>query len=215
MSSLTYAEIKACFKDSEADFRKRFTSDKGLMESVISIIANSPNDNGWPLAMLGTLQPKLANALKDWSAGGYEEIRHAQESDNVIVGTTAHDMETHFSLLPLWYGEATHVSKDPRWFNRLECGTLELTSFMSCCAPGYTFAYVSKPATVLKFLSLKTARLVGALTTENLEHEVLIPKGTTFRVVSAHKATNTICLSECSLPTPLFHRTHTKSRPDR
>jgi len=215
MSSLTYAEIKACFEMSEDAFRKRFAGDKCLMESVIATIANSPNDNGWPLAMLGALKPQFASALKHWSAGGYEEIRHAQESDNVMVGTSAHNMETHFPLLPHWRGEATHVSNDSGWFSRLECGTLELRSFMGCCAPGYTFAYVSEPTAVLKFSSLQTARLIGALTTENLEHEVLLPKGATFRVVSVHKEIKTICLSECSLPNPSFHRTCAKSRAGR
>lgn len=211
MSSQTYDELKACFEKSEQAFRNRFANDIRLMKSVIATIAKSQNNNGWPLAMLGALQPQLASALEHWSAGGYEDIRCAQESGDVKIGTHAHNMEIHFSLLPLWHGEAIHVSKDPEWFSRLECGTLELKSFMGCCAPGHTFAYVSAPAAILKFSSLKTARLVGALTTENLEGEVLLPKGAMFRVVSVHKASNTICFAECARANPSFLQTCTKT----
>lgn len=206
MSSLTYSELKNFYINSENEFSKRFASENCLMKSVIETIATSPNDNGWPLAMLTALQPSFANALRYWSAQGYKEIRYAQESESVVVGSPAYHMEANFSLLPLWNAQATHVSKDPNWFSRLQCGTFELRSFMGCCAPGYTFAYASSPVATLKFSSLKTARLVGALSAENLEGEVLLPKGAVFRVTSMDRATKTIYLTESSCPESVFCR---------
>lgn len=166
------------------------------MKKVITTIAKAKNDNGWPLGMLGALQPQLAKALEYWSAGGYESIRREQESDAVSPGNHASHLEAYFSLLPLWKGEAQHFSKDRGWFNRLACGTLELKSYMGCCSPGHSFAYADPPSAVLKFTKLKTARLVGALTTENLEGEILLPKRAIFHVVSVDKSSKTICLEE-------------------
>lgn len=196
MHILSYDQLKSRFIQSERTFRNAFTKDEYLMKSVIAIIANTKNDNGWPLAMLDSLQPQLAEALRHWSAGGYEDIRRAQETDTVRFGTHANNLETHFSLLPPWHGDAQHFSKDPGWFDKVACGTLELKSFMGCCSPGHIFAYATRPAAVLRFTALKTARLVGALTTENMEGEVLLPKGAIFRVVSEDKFTNIISLEE-------------------
>ncbi len=191
-----YAQLKACFMQSQEEFHKTFTKNESLMKLVIATIAKAKNDNGWPLEMLAALQPKLAKALESWSAGGYEDIRRVQEDNAGGAGIHACYLETYFSLLPEWKGEAQHFSKDRGWYKRLACGTLELKSYMGCCSPGHSFAYADPPSAVLKFIKLKTARLVGALTTENLEGEILLPKGAIFRVVSVDKSSKTIYLEE-------------------
>lgn len=196
LKTATYTQLKACFTKSPEEFHKAFTNNESLMKSAIATIANAKNDNGWPLGMLDVFQPQLASALTYWSAGGYEDIRHAQENNAVGIGTHACHLETYFSLLPRWGGVAQHISNDYGWFNRLACGTLKLKSFMSCSSPGHSIATVDKPEAVLKFTMLKTARLVGALTTEVLEGEILLPKGAIFRVVSVDKSSKTICLEE-------------------
>lgn len=192
----TYEQLKACFTQSSKEFHRAFTKNENLMKSAIATIANAKNDNGWPLAMLNALQPQLAKALGHWSAGGYDDIRREQEAGTVISGTHASHLETYFSLLPRWNGEAQHFSKDHGWFNQLACGTLKLKSFMACCSPGHSFAYANPPAVILKFTLLKSARLVGALTTENLEGEVLLPKEAIFRVISVDKVSQAVCLKE-------------------
>lgn len=194
---ISYEELKTRFQRSKEAFKSEFTSNRRLIKSVIRTIAKSPNDGDFPLGMLEVLEPQLARALASWTSGGYEDIRRAQETDMVKAGTLAHHLETLFPLLPLWHGEANHYSKDASWFNQLEGERLELKSFMGCCAPGYTFAYAIRPAAILKFTSLRTARLVGALTKENCEGEVLLPKGAVFRVVSLSEKRKTICLEEC------------------
>lgn len=194
---LTYKKLKKCFEKSERVFRERFTKDANIMRLVIETIAKEKNDNGWPLGMLNVLVPELAEALKSWTAGGYEGIRREQEISRIKPGSNAHRLETYFPLLPKWDNEAYHFSKDNTWFCRFkQVPRLELKSFMGCCSPGHSFAYVSNPAVVLKFSALKTARLVGALTTENCEGEVLLPRGATFRVASIEQFSNTIFLEE-------------------
>lgn len=196
MLTPNYAELKARFVRSEVEFCEEFTKDTRLVKSVIATIANAKNDGLWPLAMLSAFQPQLSDALLHWTAGEYEDIRKEQESRIVKVGSPAHHMEQHFSLLPLWHSDAYHFSKDPAWFKQLECGTLELKSFMGCSSPGHVFAYALPYAVVLKFSSLSTARLVGALTADHLEGEILLPRGSIFRVVKLHKRSKTIYLEE-------------------
>jgi hypothetical protein len=200
MSSPTYDELKKLFKESEQNFLRRFGGNRDVVKLVVSIIAMSPNDNGWPLAMVRVLEPKLANALGHWTAGGYEDIRRSQEQSTVAPDSHAYNLEQYFSLLPLWPGDAQHVSKDRKWFERLECGEFEAKSFMGCCSPTHTFAYVSVPAVTLKFSLLKTARFVGALTTENFEGEILIPKGARFEVTALDKSKRIIYLEERAQP---------------
>lgn len=197
MAVLTYKALKARYILSESLFRDELAADTDRMKDVIATLAKAPIDCLWPLAMLITLHPEFGHALDYWSSGGYEEIRQAQEADMVETGTHANHMETNFSLLPQWRGKARHFSKDSSWFKRLECGTLELQSFMSCCSPGHSYAYVVPPAAVLEFSSLRSARLIGALSLEHSEGEVLLPKGAAFRVVSVRERSKTICLEEC------------------
>ncbi len=196
MTTPNYAKLKATFTRSEDEFYEKFTKDILIARSVIATIANAKNDGLWPLAMLRAFQPQLSNALLHWTAGESENIRKEQESRMVKVGSHAHHMEQYFSLLPVWHNEAFHFSKDPAWFKKLECGSLELKSFMGCSSPGHTFSYTLPHAVVLRFSSLKTARLVGALTTDHLEGEILLPRRATYRVVNIHKRSKTIYLEE-------------------
>lgn len=168
------------------------------MKSVIATIARANNDHPWPLAMLRALQPKLADALTHWSAGGFEDIRIAQESDTVALDSHAGYLERYFSLLPKWHKNVQHVSKDPEWLSRVAGGTLVLKSFMSCSASGYNIASISPPCTILKFTNLTSARLVGALSTEILEGEVLLPREAVFSVVSKNYSSKIIVLAEVS-----------------
>lgn len=191
----TYAQLKREFKESAETFRQTYQNEPEL-SAAIAVLARHKNDDGWPLGMLAALKPELARALEHWSAGDYEDIRHAQEHDAVEPGSDAHNLEANFDLLPLWRGRAIHVSKDPLWFHRLRGGRLVLKSFMGCCAPGHTFAYVSNPAATLLFSRLITARLVGALTTETLEREILLPPAATFRVHAIDAVAKTIKLTE-------------------
>lgn len=196
MPQFKYKELKGIYERSQDEFRAEFSGSKDLVRAVVTVLAHAKNDNGWPLAMLAVLRPKFAKALADWTANGYEEIRQQQESDTVRLGTHAKHLERHFSLLPKWHGEAVHISKDEEWFQRVRYGILELKSFMGCSTPGNTFAYVRYPAATLKFNSLKTARLVGALTKEICEGEVLLPKGSIFQVTSVDKQSRLIFLEE-------------------
>jgi hypothetical protein len=166
------------------------------MKAVISKIAKANNDNGWPLGMLEALHPKLGKALCFWSAGGYEEIRQAQESGAVKPISYAAHMEAYFPLLPRWRNTARHFSKDPKWLDLATGELLELKSFMSCCSPGFIYAYANPPRATLNFAKLKSARLLGALSKENLEGEVLLPRGAVFRVVSVNIVSRIVLLEE-------------------
>jgi hypothetical protein len=192
----TYETLKECFRESEESFRDQFSKNKRILESTICTLANAKNDGSWPLAMLRMIQPGLALALEHWTAGGFEAIRREQEADLINAGTHAHNMETYFSLLPLWHDTVRHYSKDPLWFRRLESGTIKLNSFMGCSASGSEFAYALPPTVVLEISELKTARLVGALTLDHLEGEVLLPKGAVLKVIKLDKRSKTIYLKE-------------------
>jgi hypothetical protein len=190
-----YTQLKREYQKSQELFRQSYQNEPEL-SAAIAVLARHKNDDGWPLGMLTALKPELARALEHWSAEGYEDIRHAQENEAVVLGSDAHNLQANFHLLPLWRGRAIHVSKDPLWFHRLRDERLTLKSFMSCCAPGHTFAYVSNPAATLVFTRVITGRLVGALTTENLEREILLPRGALFRVRALDLSTRTIKLTE-------------------
>lgn len=193
---LTYQNLKAQFDFDQESFRVKYTETEEARKRVISVLAHAGNDNGWPLAMLAVLEPRLSRGLAAWTAGGYEDIRKAQESGSAVDGSSADCLNQTISLLPYWSGSATHVSKDARWFDRVSNGLLELKSMMGCCAPGFTFAYVSCPRAILSFTQLKSARLIGALTTENCEREVVLLPGTRLRVVSVERSMNKIHLIE-------------------
>jgi hypothetical protein len=105
-------------------------------------------------------------------------------------------LEQHLKYLPRWRGIARHYSKSARWFEVLAKGHLQLESFMGCCKPSYTFAYALDYAAVLIFTELRSARLVGALTLENCEGEVILPRGATFKVISADRASREVVLAE-------------------
>lgn len=196
MRKLTYNALKREFQNSKISFKHSYGCDDSIGKAVISVLAHAKYDNGWPLEMLHELSPNLADALKDWSANGYEKIRTAQEADNTASLNHAIFLESEFFLLPIWHGTVRHYSKDLSWYNRLKAGQLQLQSFMGCCSNGHTFAYALNYAVILEFTNLKSARLVGALTTENCEGEVLLPKGSIFRVVSVDHNSSTIYLEE-------------------
>lgn len=179
----TYKALKREFQQNESAFARKY-SDHAARADAIRLIARAKNDNCWPLGMLRVLAPELAFALKHWTASGYETIRNAQEGGRVVAGSPADKLLKNFPELPLWRGRATHVSKSPELFDRIRNDRkLTLGTFMGCCAPSHTFAYVSRPSAMLRFTKLRSARLVGALSEENLEREVLLPPGANFALV--------------------------------
>ncbi len=192
----TYRALKREFQQDKRAFTSKYSDDSALL-AAIRVLAGGRNDNGWPLGMLSVLAPDLAMALDQWTAGGYEEIRNAQEEGRVKAGSPADQLIKNFSKLPLWGGRATHVSKSPELFDRIRNeGKITLSSFMGCCAPPHTFAYVSKPSATLRFTKLSSARLVGALTHENLEREVLLPPGASFDLVDWDMGNRNLTLHE-------------------
>ena len=90
----------------------------------------------------------------------------------------------------------THVSKDDAWFSIFAAGSYQLRSFLSCCGSDGSFAYVSHPAVTLVIDRPKTARLLGALTTENFEQEVIFSNNTIFRSKRVDISNRTIHLVE-------------------
>jgi hypothetical protein len=192
----TYQALKSQFMSDRDLFRARARVDNSTFLATISTLAHAENDNGWPLAMLEAIEPRLSRGLHAWTAKDFGAIRKAQEQGALHVGTIAQDLADTIELLPKWNDSATHVSKDSTWFERLSAGYLELRSFMGCCAPGYNFAYVSHPRARLAFTGLKSARLIGALTRENLEREVVLLPGSRFRVSTVDMRTATIHLVE-------------------
>ena len=159
----TYKALKREFQQNESAFARKY-SDHAARVDAIRLIARAKNDNGWPLGMLRVLVPELAFALKHWTAGGYETIRNAQEGGCVIAGSPADKLLKNFPELPLWRGRATHVSKSPELFDMIRNERkLTLGSFMGCCAPLHTFAYVSRPNATLRFTKLATGYLVAVI----------------------------------------------------
>ena len=177
-------------------FRREALFSEQARAEVIKTLALAESDGGWPLAMLDAIEPRLSRGLMGWTAKDYGAIRRAQEMGDLAACPLASELAQTVSLLPRWEGDATFFSKNATWIERLATGFLELRSFMGCCAPGYTFAYVSCPRATLQFANLKSARLIGGLTRENLEREVLLLPGTRFHVVDIDKLTNTVHLAE-------------------
>ena len=179
----TYKRLKKLFRRDKAEFVSLI--EEVGREEMIAVLASAEFDGEWPLGLLKAFDPQLARGLTCWTAGGYEEIRKAQETGKIKAGTAAFDLAESFHRLPIWHGPITHASKDKSWFTRLPAGeTLVLKSFMGCCAKGHSFGYATTPAATLSFTKLKSARLVGALSKENMEREVLLPDGARFSVVS-------------------------------
>lgn len=177
-------------------FASRHSSDESRRE-VIRVLAFAQNDNGWPLGILQAIAPDLAHALTQWTGKYCGDIRREQESGSVVPGSAADILQRNFADLPLWEDQATHVSKSSAHFDQHQLGDeLRLRSFMGCCAPGFTFAYVAQPRSTLKFAELKSARLIGALTTENFEREVVLPPGAKFQVIARDIVSRTITLRE-------------------
>jgi hypothetical protein len=185
---MRYELLKREFRASAEAFAKKYSS-RSLRLQVIATLARAKNDGGWPLEILEVLMPELARGLRSWTGRGYQSIRGAQELGYFAPGSATDLLQRNLSELPLWRGKAAHLSKSLGFFDRVRNDrTLALRSFMSCSAPPYTTAYVDGPDVItLRFTKLLTARLVGALSTENLEREVLLPAGSRFSVVRADK----------------------------
>ena len=181
----------------EEDFGQRYSSPKSLRDKVILLLADRENHGDVPLGLLRGINPELSDALRAWSAGDYEKIRKAQESNSVVAGSMADKLQRNFEDLPLWKKEATHYSKVSFLYKLLkDGGEFTLKASMSCSAPGFRPAEVSVANSTLVFKNLRTARLVGALTTTMLEHEVMLPAGATFTVVDVDHAKRLITLEE-------------------
>jgi hypothetical protein len=182
---MRYELLKREFQKDDKAFAQNY-SREASRHQAIATLARAKNDNGWPLGMLKVLVPELASALENWTAGGYELIRRAQEAGHVASGSAADLLQKHFAALPRYRGRAVHLSTSLDFFDQLR-NTRELTlhSFMSCSAPPYKTAIHGLDVSTLRFTKLLTARLVGALSTENLEREVLLPPGARFAVVRA------------------------------
>lgn len=194
----SYQTLKREYQKDKVAFTLNYSLGNARLQAI-RVLAHTKHDNGWPLGMLHVLAPELAPALEEWTAGGYEAIRLAQDEDRVRPGSPADMLLKHFPDLPLWRGTATHVSKSADLFDRIrnERG-LTLTSFMGCCAPLHTFAHVSNPKATLRFTKLRTARLVGGLSTEGLEREVLLPAGARFILTKWNMAGRVLTLHETS-----------------
>jgi hypothetical protein len=182
---MRYELLKREFQRDAMAFARTY-SGEDLRLQAIATLARAKNDNGWPLGILEVLLPELAGALADWTAGGYESIRRAQEAGRVATGSAADLLQKNFAALPRWRGTAVHLSKSLDFFDQLRNEReLTLRSFMCCSAPPYKTVIDGPDVVTLRFTKLLTARLVGALSTENLEREVLLPTGARFAVVGA------------------------------
>ena len=191
--SMSYQDLKELFLKDENAFKKK-ARDNGITETI-SALAHAEYDNGWPLGMLKTIQPQLAAGLKAWTAGESEAIRRDQELNKIKARTASFYLEKTFELLPIWHQTVTHASKKSDWLTRLPVGsTFELKSFMGCCTEGYSYAYASPPNATLSFSHLTTARLIGALSSENMEREAILPKGARFLVKSVNQSSKIIHL---------------------
>ena len=184
MSILTYDRLKSQFDESKSDFSARYCG-TALENEAITILARAKYDTAWPLAMLSLIRPQLAEALSFWTARGSTAVRNAQMNGNYDVCPQALSLEREISHLPLWKSSAIHYTKSRALLDKLKLHSIhKLESFMSCCPPGSSFAYVHDPVAVLVFTKLKSARLIGALTEEPHEREVLLPRGASFIVVN-------------------------------
>lgn len=181
----------------EEEFGRRYSSPKSLREKMILLLADRKNHGEVPLDLLRGINPELSDALRAWSAGEYEKIRKTQESNSVVAGSMADKLQRNFKDLPLWQKVATHYSKVSVLYKLLKNGgEFTLKASMSCSAPGFRPAEVSVANSTLVFRKLKTARLVGALTTTMLEHEVMLPANAKFLVVDVTHAGQLSTLEE-------------------
>lgn len=197
---MRYEILKREFQADADAFREKYGGGE-IRLRVIATLAFASNDGGWPLGMLEVIAPGLARSLQHWTAGGYASIRRAQELGHVVQGSPADILQTSIEDLPAWRGRAVHLSKSLDLFDRVRNDReLKLRSFMSCSAPPFTTAYVAgREVVTLKFTKLRTARLIGALSTENLEREVLLPPRARFALARA-EAGRVLILHEMQAP---------------
>ncbi len=193
---MKYEDLKLAYKNSKNEFSITYGTDVETIKLMIEVLAKADYDNGWPLDMLEAIIPQFANALRFWTAGGFEDYRNAQKGICRKATDIVTNFENHFHLLPLWQDKVRHYSKDKSWLHKCLGEKLTLDSQMSCCKRGYKYAYALDYSAVLVFNKLKTARLVGSLSTENCEGEVLLPKGSTFEVISINYENKIILINE-------------------
>lgn len=161
------------------------TSDKQA-EQIIRVLAHEQEvgKENWCMGILECVRPDLHEFIACWTGGGYEDIRHAQES-----GSMPKKLETLISkylsamhLLPEASIGFAHYSKDSSWSKRYAVGdTFSLRSFMGCAVEGSEFVHARVPR--IFFLPSQQARYLGALTSNPPEREVLVMPGAKFKVL--------------------------------
>lgn len=165
----------------------RDTSDKEA-EQIIRVLAHEQEvgKENWCMGILEYVRPDLYEFIACWTGGGYEDIRHAQEGDDMPKKLEAliSKFLKAMHLLPMISEKFVHYSKDVCWAKRYKVGdTFTLNSFMGCAVNGSEFAHASVPR--IFFLPSRQARYLGALTTTPPEREVLVMPGATFKVLHA------------------------------
>ena len=196
MTQYVYEQIKEVFHRSEHEFKEMYGKDLEIEKSVIETLANTEYDSVWPLNMLESIRPEFAQTLKLWTAHGFDDFRKTQNGSSRKLINEVKIFENNLHLLPRWNQEVHHFSKSNCWYELKPNTTYKLDSQMSCCKKGYTHAYALDYAVVLIFKKLESGRLIGSLSTENCEGEVLLPKGTKYKVTSIQKKRREITLEE-------------------
>lgn len=125
------------------------TSEKQA-EQIIRVLAHEQEvgKENWCMGILECVRPDLHEFIACWTGGGYEDIRHAQES-----GSMPKKLETLISkylsamhLLPEASIGFVHYSKDSSWSKRYAVGdTFSLRSFMGCAVEGSEFVHARVP----------------------------------------------------------------------
>ena len=196
--ALTYEKIKSAYDFwGHEGFRRLYPYLFGSKKKIIRLLADRENDGEYPLAILREINEDLSEALTAWTSGHYEKIRCSQESGDVGSGSLAYKLQSNLNDLPSWKKRATHYSNESLLYDQLyDRREFTLLSCMSCSAPGFKPAEVSMPMSTLVFRELKSARLVGALSTTNCEHEVILPANSNFKVIRVDRSNREIFLEE-------------------
>lgn len=203
-NALTYAALKGLAEAAKQpeDFRRKFEELYGAAREekrrAVRVLAKARCDGEWPWHMVGFFYPAFAEAIKQWSMGGWEDIRLAQCGRGTKLSSEMEVLARHFRLLPRWKRTAYHFSNDRQWFSRLKDGGLTLDSFMSCTTDQSGKYINTTPESVLVFSGLSSARLLGSISREPWEKEVLLPVGAIFTVSRFDPTTRRIYLQEVS-----------------
>ena len=190
MHDLAYSELRRICDEGDPELDalvKKYDSDEELRKKIVGALASlnkkrEISEGEAPLLILSKIDASFGDAIRCWTSGNFAEMRKAQEEGQGEFLDRVRCLESRLRYLPLWIEDIQHTSSDESsWRMLLSNGKLELKSFLSCSRLGYKTSYGVK--ITLVFRKARGARLIGSLSAELGEGEVLLPRGAQFEVV--------------------------------